>query len=176
MKTNLDNSRLDQFFQKKDQQIDFASFILEYNFSLIKHAESKANMVLWITGIILSVLLGLFPNLKGSPFLSILFSSLIISCLISGLFAIDSIKSRIHTDEPYNHVFFSHIVKMKRQDYINSFKEMSETKIPDNMLNPIYSLAMIQKTKYKLTNRAILFLYITFILLGLNAIAYVFWN
>jgi hypothetical protein len=65
---------------------------------------------------------------------------------------------------------------MKRQDYINSFKEMSETKIPDNMLNPIYSLAMIQKTKYKLTNRAILFLYITFILLGLNAIAYVFWN
>lgn len=176
MEKKFENSHFDQFINKKDQQIEFASFVLDYNFTLIKHVEAKSSMVLWISGIILSVLLGLFPNLKGSTCLSVLFSSLIISCVISGLFAIESIRSRFYDDEPYNHVYFSHIVKMKRQDYINSFKEMSETKIPDNMLNPIYSLAMIQNTKYKLTNRAIFFLYITFILLGINAIAYVFWN
>ena len=176
MAKKVSNPSSEQVSNAADKQIEFASFILEHNFSLIQHVETKANMVLGIVGIMLSILLGLFPNLKGSSLLAIMFSALIVSCVTAGIFAIETIRARVKIDEPDNHLYFLHIVKMKRQEYLNSFKAMSDDKISDNMLNEIYTLAMIQNTKYKLINRAIVFLYITFILLGLNAIAYVYWN
>lgn len=37
MEKKFENSHFDQFINKKDQQIEFASFVLDYNFTLIKH-------------------------------------------------------------------------------------------------------------------------------------------
>lgn len=151
--------------------IEYAVIVLKHNFTLLQHAETKANMVLGIVGIMLSILLSMYQTIKTTPFIRIPFFFLISTCVISGLKAIETIRARITIDEPDNFLYYMHILNMKRNDFVASFKKLSEREKSDSILNEIYTLAVIQKTKYAALNQAINWLIITFILLGYIVIA-----
>lgn len=157
---------------------EFANSVLRHNFSLIEHVETKAHIVLGVVGIILTLLVGLSKRATGSPSSVVAYIGLVtyillmISCVITALFSLKTIKPKIGFEEPPNHIYFLYVKAMERSEYISAFKKLSLDQIIKDILDEVYTLAHIQDMKYRTLDRAVKSLFITFLLLGVNAILF----
>ncbi len=132
------------------------------NMDLSSLADTKANIMISINGIIISIILAsISPKIDANPWLILPTTVLLLSCLVSIVYAVLSARPRVHKhvitlDEVRNNtaniLFFGNFVSLKEQEYIAGMKELlqhSDT-LYEQMIKDIYSLGLVLIKKYEL--------------------------
>lgn len=125
-------------------------------------ADTKANIMISINGLILPILLGaISPKIDSNPWLLIPTTVLMVGCLISMVFAIRSARPRV-SDDPVtleqvrrnsaNILFFGHFANMSRDDFETGMTElmMDNDRLYRNMIRDLYGLGSVLTLKFKL--------------------------
>ncbi len=125
-------------------------------------ADTKANIMISINGLILPILLGaISPKIDSNPWLLIPTSVLMIGCLISMVFAIRAARPRV-SDDPItldqvrkntaNILFFGHYANMRREDFETGMTELmvDNDRLYRNMIRDLYGLGSVLTAKFKL--------------------------
>jgi hypothetical protein len=125
-------------------------------------ADTKANIMITINGIIVSVLLAsISPKIDSNNWLLLPTSVLLLGCLMSMVFAILSarprVSSRIVTLEDVranqsNILFFGNFVNMSERDFLVGMEELLQNtdNLYNNMMRDIYGLGKVLKRKFEL--------------------------
>lgn len=125
-------------------------------------ADTKANIMISINGLILPILLGaISPKIDSNPWLLIPTTVLMIGCLISMVFAIRSARPRVSSDpvtleqvrrNSANILFFGHFANMSRDDFETGMTELMQDndRLYRNMIRDLYGLGNVLTLKFKL--------------------------
>src|SRR5690554_5830742 len=125
-------------------------------------ADTKANIMITINGLILPILLGaISPKIDSNPWLLIPTTVLMVGCLISMVFAIRSATPRVSEDpvtleqvrrNTANILFFGHFANMSREDFETGMTElmMDNDRLYRNMIRDLYGLGIVLTAKFKL--------------------------
>ena len=125
-------------------------------------ADTKANIMISINGLILPILLGaISPKIDSNPWLLIPTSVLMIGCLISMVFAIRSARPRVNEDpitldqvraNTANILFFGHFANMRRDEFEEGMTELmlDNDRLYRNMIRDLYGLGSVLTLKFKL--------------------------
>ena len=135
-----------------DTEIEFANSILTHSQSLINLADAKAGILLAADGGILAILGAYRLNLSAQLVVvcSIVTVALVgLSAFLGGMV----IKPRRISGAPATKVYFGSILQSTREEYVRSFSS-SDAEILQDLLNNIYTLALIQKRKYLYLHRS----------------------
>ncbi len=132
------------------------------NMDLSSLADTKANIMISINGIIISIILAsISPKIDANPWLILPTTVLLLSCLVSIVYAVLSARPRVHQhvitleevrNNTANILFFGNFVSLKEQEYIAGMKELlqhSDT-LYEQMIKDIYSLGLVLIKKYEL--------------------------
>lgn len=125
-------------------------------------ADTKANIMITINGLILPILLGaISPKIDSNPWLLIPTTVLMVGCLISMVFAIRSATPRVSEDpvtleqvrrNTANILFFGHFANMSRDDFEVGMTELMQDndRLYRNMIRDLYGLGSVLTAKFKL--------------------------
>lgn len=150
------------------EKLEFAKAVLTHNSELINLADTKAGILLGINGIILALLFG--DNTSFSP---IVVNLVLVTGILLGISSICSILTifpRLTKDEERTSVYFKHVAKQKKQDYIQSWNTLESSEILTDLLSNIHNLAILQMKKYRYLRLSVIFLLPGFILLVLSVV------
>ena len=132
------------------------------NMDLSGLADAKANIMISINGLIVSILLAaISPKIDSNPILFVPTTLLLVACVISLVFAVLSARPRVRS-EPVtlehvrgglaNILFFGNFSNMVRDDFVTGMEELMGN--PDNlyhtMILDIYGLGLVLRKKYRL--------------------------
>ncbi len=134
----------------------------------ISIADSKANMIININTILISLIIAVLGSgltIGGSTFLSqklLVFplSVLMVTCLISAICAVlaarPKMNSKQKTGTPSSLMYFGTIDQMRFEDYFDRMKELlrSRNDIYENLIMDLYQQGKILKRKYSLVQIA----------------------
>lgn len=132
------------------------------NMDLSSLADTKANIMISINGLMLSVLLGAISSkIDANPWLLEPTIILLLGCLISLVFAVLSARPRVEStpvsledvrQNLANILFFGNFSNMERQDFMTGMKDlmMNTDTLYQNMILDIYGLGLVLRKKYKL--------------------------
>lgn len=132
------------------------------NMDLSALADTKANIMITINGLMLSVLLGAISSkIDANPWLLYPTTVLLLACLISLVFAVLSARPRVQSDpvtledvreNAANILFFGNFANMERDDFLTGMKELMENSdsLYQNMILDIYGLGSVLRKKYRL--------------------------
>lgn len=123
-------------------------------------ADSKANIMISINGLIMSILIAsISPGIDSNPWLLLPTSVLLLGCLVSMTFAVLAARPRVTNREVSledvrsdraNILFFGNFVNMDEADYTLGMTELLQH--PDalyrNMIRDIYSLGRVLAQKF----------------------------
>lgn len=138
----------------------------QVNMELSSLADTKANIMITINGLILPILLGaISPKIDSNPWLLVPTSVLMIGCLISMTYAIRSARPRVSEDpvtldqvraDKANILFFGHFTNMSREDFETGMTELMQNtdRLYHNMIRDIYSLGGVLALKFRLLRTA----------------------
>ena len=125
-------------------------------------ADTKANIMISINGLILSVILaGVGPRIDANPWILYPVVVLLLVCLVSMVFAILSARPRINRHEVTlddvrenrtNILFFGNYANMSEEDYVEGMEELLQSgeRIYHNMIRDIYGIGSVLMTKYRM--------------------------
>ena len=125
-------------------------------------ADTKANIMISINGLILPILLGaISPKIDSNPWLLIPTTVLMIGCLISMVFAIRSARPRVNAEpvtlaqvrnNSANILFFGHYANMSREAFEEGMTELMQDndRLYRNMVRDLYGLGSVLTTKFRL--------------------------
>jgi len=125
-------------------------------------ADNKANILISINSIILTVLLSLGPGkISDYPHITIPVVVFIATCLVTIIFAILSTRPKISSgnftkedihNQKVNLLFFGNFYNMKYEEYSWAVKEMmkDDNYLYSNMIKDQYSLGKVISQKYVL--------------------------
>lgn len=125
-------------------------------------ADNKANIMISINGIMISILIAsISPKVDSNAFLILPTSVLLLACLISLVFAILSARPRVSSEEVTledvreeraNILFFGNFVNMRPDDYLQGMKELvvDADGLYISMMKDIYSLGGVLAKKFRL--------------------------
>ena len=125
-------------------------------------ADTKANIMITINGLILPILLGaISPKIDSNPWLLVPTTVLMVGCLISMVFAIRSATPRVSEDpvtleqvrrNTANILFFGHFANMSRDDFEVGITELMQDndRLYRNMIRDLYGLGSVLTEKFKL--------------------------
>jgi len=129
-------------------------------------ADNKANMMISINGIIMSIMLAsVAPKLDANPWLFLPTTVLLIGSLISMIYAIIAARPRV-SHQPIsledlrnsegNLLFFGNFANMNENEFVQGMEEMMEDKtfIYDSMIRNIYGLGSVLNKKFALLQYA----------------------
>jgi hypothetical protein len=123
-------------------------------------ADSKANIMISINGIIMSVILAsISPKIDSNPWLLLPTSVLLISCLVSIVYAILAARPRVSSssltldkvrNENANILFFGNFVSLSEEDFRLGMTDLMQTpeRLYDNMIRDIYGLGKVLTRKF----------------------------
>ncbi|MBO6576201.1 MAG: hypothetical protein JJ896_08850 [Rhodothermales bacterium] len=125
-------------------------------------ADTKANIMISINGIIISIIIAsLSPKIDSNPWLLLPTSILLVACLISIVYAVLAARPRVTSNlvsledvraNRANILFFGHFVHMPQQDYLTGMMELLNR--PDvlysQMMRDIYNLGKVLTRKFEL--------------------------
>ena len=128
---------------------------------LIAIADNKANMIIGINTILISLIIAMFgSNLKGPSFIEkselfIPFSALMFFCLLSAIFALLAAKPKIirpRKDRAYSRLFFQNISEKSLAEYIAEMHQILASKEDtyDQMIIDMYNNGLVLRRKYNL--------------------------
>jgi hypothetical protein len=137
--------------------------------NLIRIADSKANMILGINTLIITILVGwisstlIFANPQPieNHLIVVPVLCLVLTALISAIYAIRSAKPRLirpvedkdpHVAAKKSYLFFENVYAMKLDDYINTMEDLIESgkSVYQNMIIDIYNQSKVLHLKYRL--------------------------
>ena len=136
------------------------------NMDLSSLADAKANIMISINGIIISIILAsISPKIDTNPWLLIPTAVLLLSCLTSIVYAVLSarprVSSRIISLEDVrrnnaNLLFFGNFVSMPESDFIVGMKELLQNTdaLYVNMIRDIYGLGTVLEKKFNLLRKS----------------------
>jgi hypothetical protein len=125
-------------------------------------ADSKANIMISINGIIVSILLGAISSkIETNPWLLLPTATLLTTCLVSLVFAVLAARPRVSHHvvtledvrrNAANILFFGNFISMSEDDYILGMKELLQDneRLYTNMIRDIYSLGSVLDRKFRL--------------------------
>jgi hypothetical protein len=125
-------------------------------------ADSKANIMITINGLILSIILAsIAPKIDANPWLAIPTVAVLVTCVISIVYAVLAAVPRVSSttvtlndvrSNQANLLFFGNFAGITKPEYIEVMKEV--LKDPDrvyhNMMNDIYGMGTVLKKKFQL--------------------------
>ncbi len=137
--------------------------------NLIRIADSKANMILGINAMIISILVGIIsskfiftaPEDVENIKLVIPVVCIMLTALISAIYAIRSAKPRLirpakgndpQTEGKKSYLFFENIYAMKLEEYLQTMENLilSNKDVYENMIIDIYNQSKVLHQKYRL--------------------------
>ena len=136
------------------------------NMDLTALADAKANIMISINGLIVSILIAsIAPKVDANPWLLAPTSIFLVGCVISLIFAVLSARPRVHTshvtlDEirrnKTNILFFGNFASLSEADYQTAMKErmMDSVALYELMIADIYGVGAVLERKYKLLRGA----------------------
>lgn len=125
-------------------------------------ADAKANIMISINGIIISVIIAsIAPNMNRSPWLGLPIGVLLLACVASLVFSILAARPRVGShvvpledlrSRRANILFFGNFVQMPEADFLDGIRGlMTRTdELYQTMARDIYSLGGVLSTKYRL--------------------------
>ncbi len=130
------------------------------NMDLSSLADSKANIMISINGLIVSILIAsIAPGMEKNPWLYIPTSLFLVGCLVSLVFAVLGARPRVHSNHVTresamrnrtNILFFGNFGSMDESDYVATMKDMVQdpTLIYEMMMKDIYGVGSVLERKY----------------------------
>jgi hypothetical protein len=129
-------------------------------------ADSKANILISINGLIISVILAaISPKIDANPWLLLPTAVVLVSCLISMSFSILAARPRLAAGqgsaaapraEPDNLIFFGSFVGLDAAEYERRLLDLIRTRdeLYRHMIRDIYGLGKVLERKFALLGRA----------------------
>ena len=129
---------------------------------LVGLADAKANIMISVNGLIISITLAaLAPRMGGLPLLVLPVSILLVGCLIALVYAVLAARPRV-SNQPLtlddierndaNILFFGNFVNLSEEDFVEGMRDLMMT--PDhlyiNMVRDLYGLGQVLKKKFNL--------------------------
>ncbi len=136
------------------------------NMDLSSLADAKANIMISINGIIISIIIAsISPKIDANPWLLIPTAVLLLSCLASIVLAVLSARPRVPQSVinledvrsgKANVLFFGNFVSMPEADYVTAMKELlvNTDRLYVNMIRDIYGLGTVLEKKFKLLRQS----------------------
>lgn len=136
------------------------------NMDLSSLADSKANIMISINGIIISIILAsISPKIDANPWLLIPTAVLLLSCLASIVYAVLSARPRVVSHvinledvrrRNANLLFFGNFVSLPESEFIQGMKELLQNTdgLYITMIRDIYGLGTVLEKKYDLLRRS----------------------
>jgi len=133
---------------------------------LSQMADNKANIMISINGIIISVVIAsVSPKIDSNPWLLVPTAVLLVGCAVSLIYAVLSARPRVTSklvtledvrSNRANILFFGNFVNMRESDYLEGMMSLFDDtdRLYTNMMRDIYSLGTVLKRKYKLLRTA----------------------
>jgi hypothetical protein len=125
-------------------------------------ADTKANIMISINGIMISILLAtIYPSNAANRLLLLPSSVLLLGCLLSLVYAVIAARPRVTRREVTledvradraNILFFGAFVSMSEEDFLTGMWELMENRrrTYTNMMRDLYGLGKVLETKYRL--------------------------
>ncbi len=125
-------------------------------------ADNKANIMISINGIIISVVIAsISPKIDSNPFLLVPTTALLLGCALSLVYAVLSARPRVTRqtvtlqdvlDNRANVLFFGNFVDLDVDEYLEAMTALIEDtdRLYTNMMRDIYFLGLVLDRKYKL--------------------------
>lgn len=125
-------------------------------------ADNKSNIMISINGIIISIIIAsISPKIDSNPWLLLPTSVLLITCMLSMIYAILAARPRVSKEEVTlddvrsnrsNILFFGNFFKLSREDFVTGMEElMSDSeRLYDTMARDLYGLGAVLTEKFKL--------------------------
>ncbi|HEX9951294.1 MAG TPA: Pycsar system effector family protein [Rubricoccaceae bacterium] len=136
------------------------------NMDLTSLADSKANIMISINGLMVSILIAsIAPKVDANPWLLAPTSIFLIGCVISLVFSVLSARPRVHTSHQTldeirrnqsNILFFGNFASLSEADYQTAMKERMNDSVAlyELMITDIYGVGAVLERKYKLLRGA----------------------
>lgn len=125
-------------------------------------ADTKANIMISINGIIISILLAsISPKIDANPWLLLPTSVLLVGCVTAIVYAVLAARPRVSSnvvtlddvrDNRANILFFGNFVTMPEEDYVMGMKDLMDDtdRLYTNMIRDLYSLGGVLGKKFRL--------------------------
>ena len=132
------------------------------NMDLTSLADAKANIMISINGLIVSILIAsIAPGMEKNPWLFIPTSLFLLGCLISLVFAVLAARPRVQMQEVtpamalskrMNLLFFGNFSHMSSGEYVDVMKEvvLDPTRTYEMMMKDIYGVGVVLQKKYQM--------------------------
>lgn len=129
-------------------------------------ADNKANIMISINGIIISVVIAsISPKIDSNPFLLVPTTALLIGCAVSLVYAVLSARPRVTRqkvtlqdvlDNRANVLFFGNFVDLDVDEYLEAMRVLilDTDRLYTNMMRDIYFLGLVLDRKYRLLRTA----------------------
>ena len=136
------------------------------NMDLTSLADAKANIMISINGLIVSILIAsIAPGIEKNPWLLIPTSLFLVGCLGSLIFAVLAARPRVSSHlvtkesaltNKTNVLFFGNFHSMPQEDYVYVMKEVVQdpTQIYEMMIKDIYGVGSVLQKKYQMIRRS----------------------
>ncbi len=133
---------------------------------LSQMADNKANIMISINGIIISVVIAsVSPKIDSNPWLLVPTTVLLVGCVTSLVFAVLSARPRVTShivtlddvrSNRANILFFGNFVNMNEDDYLNGMASLlgDAESLYTSMMRDLYSLGGVLARKYRLLRTA----------------------
>jgi len=130
--------------------------------NLSSMADAKANIMISINGIIISIIIAsISPKIDTNPWLILPTSIMLLGALISIIYAVRAARPRVSSklvsledvgSNRANILFFGHFSNMTEDDFVTGMSElvMNQTALYQNMIRDIYGLGSVLQRKYAL--------------------------
>ncbi len=125
-------------------------------------ADSKANIMISINGIIISILLAsISPKIDANPWLLLPTTVLLVGCVTAMVYAVLAARPRVSSTpltldavrrENKNILFFGNFVTLSEEDFLKGMGDLMREpeRLYDNMVRDIYSLGKVLQRKFAL--------------------------
>ncbi len=129
-------------------------------------ADTKANIMISINGIIISIMIAsISPKIDTNPWLIIPTSILLLACLTSVVYAVRSARPRVNSSvinldmirqKKGNILFFGHYASLDEEEFLLGMREVlaDQTLLYENMIKDIYGLGSVLSQKFDLLRKA----------------------
>ena len=136
------------------------------NMDLSTLADAKANIMISINGLIVSILIAsIAPGMEKNPWLYIPTSLFLLGCLVSLVFAVLAARPRVQVRpltpdtalrERKNLLFFGNFSHMTEGEYVGALKQVvaDPTRTYEMMMKDIYGVGSVLQKKYEMLQRS----------------------
>ncbi|RMH22023.1 MAG: hypothetical protein D6701_01780 [Gemmatimonadetes bacterium] len=125
-------------------------------------ADHKANIMISVNGLIISITLGtLAPRIATHPLLALPTGVLVFGCLLALIYAVLSARPRVSSApvslddvvrNEANILFFGHFTNMREEDFVAGMLDLlgNTDHLYTNMIRDLYGLGQVLKRKFQL--------------------------